>query len=344
MPTFCRHNRFVERCPICSSELPGHAAGDGARGAASTRPAGGRRAARPGGAAAGRRPGRGHEAVRVRREGRAQDDGYRSELVAGLRASADADRLAGEIAFAAGRLQVLAARPPGLYGELRAGAADPEWAAWACFLTAYLCPLEEGEPFAGVRAALEALPSLGAGAAAGADEVLEAVPLGPRSSHAPGRGAQTLRAYAQWVERAGGGQPQAFAGDASWAPERRFERVFERLAIPGLTRTARYELLVLLGRLGLCEVRAESLRLAARRGSEPEDPVTASAKRVFGIGDPLLLERRAQALALELSVPIESLDLALWNWSASQRATLGFPPEAADEGAGGRARSALGLA
>ncbi len=27
MPTFCRHNRFIERCPICSKTLPGRAPG-----------------------------------------------------------------------------------------------------------------------------------------------------------------------------------------------------------------------------------------------------------------------------------------------------------------------------
>jgi len=50
----------------------------------------------------------------VRREGRASDDGYRSELLPGLRASADAHRLADEIGFSAGRLQVLASAPPDL--------------------------------------------------------------------------------------------------------------------------------------------------------------------------------------------------------------------------------------
>jgi hypothetical protein len=343
MPNFCRHNRFIERCPICSKDLPGQSAGP-ARGAG-RRGAGGGQAPRSSGAAAARRQGRGHESVRVRREGRAADDGYRCELVPGLRASVDAARLADEIAFASGRLQALAARPPGLYAELAARSEGLERATWGCLLVAYLCPLEQDEPFAGIGAALEGLPGYAAAAAAGADELVESLPLGPRSSHQPGRGAETLRTYGQWVERAGAGhQAEVFAGDPSWAPERRFERLFERLALPGLTRTARYELLVLLGRLGLYELRADTLQLGGRRTGVAEDATISSAKRVFGIGDPMLLERRAQALAGELSVPVESLDLALWNWSSAERATLGFPPEAADEAAGERARVALGLA
>src|SRR4030088_2120680 len=111
MPTFCRHNRFIERCPICSKTLPGNEPAD-----APSRPRG---ATRAGGGQASPRRGRG-EGLRVRREGRAGEDGYRSDLLPGLRASADARRLAEEIAFSSGRLAALAAQPPGLYAEARA--------------------------------------------------------------------------------------------------------------------------------------------------------------------------------------------------------------------------------
>ena len=50
---------------------------------------------------------------------------------------------------------------------------------------------------------------------------------------------------------------------------------------------------------------------------------------MFGIGDPLLLERRAAALAEAIAVPIEALDLALANWHSPERATLGFRRERA---------------
>jgi len=342
MPTFCRHNRFIERCPICSKTLPGRAPGA----AASPRA---KAPARSRSSAGGSPPRRARgEGVRIRREGRAEDDGYRSELVPGLRASADVLRLIEEIAFSSGRLLALAVEPPGIYEEARTLAReDLERATWMCFLTAYLCPLDGEDPFAGIRRALAAAP--------GELPDLAGIPLGPRTSHDAARAAETLDAYRQWVARGGsaaistqpqpnaGSQAAAFRGDPAWSPARRFERVFERLALPGFARAGRYELLLVLGRLGLYELLPDSLHLAGARGLSTEDLTTLAAKRVFGIGDPLLLERRAAALAQAVSVPIEALDLALGNWHSGERATLGFSSEIQDEGAYERAGDALGL-
>jgi len=319
MPTFCRHNRFIERCPICSKTLPGK------------EPAGGapRRARTAGSGSGAAGPRRGAGGLRVRREGRAAEDGYSNELVPGLRASADAARLAEEIEFAAGRLAALALEPPGLYGEARAvaGAGDLERATWSCVLIAYLGPTEQPDPFAAIRAVLAAAPGprmLGEGLG----ELLDGSELGPRSSHEPGRGEATLEAYGQWVGRAGAdSQAAALTGDEAWTPERRFARLFERLALPGFSRA------------GLYELQADSLQL----GGAGEDPTTLGAKRVFGIGDPLLLERRAGALALQAGVPVEALDLALANWAAPQRASAGFPDWEPEPGAAGDAAAALGL-
>ena len=252
--------------------------------------------------------------LRVHRQQRAAEDGYGSPLLPGLRASADAARLAEEIAFSSGRLLVLQEASelplPDLYAQVRAlVAGDLEQATWTCFLIAYLCPLEGPEPFAGIRQALQV--------ERGALHDLSDVALGPRTSHDPARGARTLDAYRQWVAQAGrseiGQQALAFSGDASWSPQRRFERLFERIALPGLTRAARYELLVLLGALGAYELQADSPHFSARAGGA-EDPATLAAKRVFAIGDPLLLDRRAAALAEAIAVPVGSLELALANW------------------------------
>jgi hypothetical protein len=340
MPTFCRHNRFLERCPICSRTLPGQgpAAKTPRRGAAGGGTSGGQVAGRRGPRA---------ESVRVRREGRAEDDGFRSPLVPGLRASADATRLAEEIAFSSGRLLVLEGDPPDLYGEIRGLAAkDLERATWASFLTAYLSPLDGEDPFAGIRLALAAEPNLagdGSPSGTGPEPYLGDVPLGPRSSHDAARGAETVNAYRQWVQRAGGTQAIAFRGDPSWSAQRRFERLFERLALPGFGRMGRYDLLVTLGYLGLYEMRPDSLHLGGAPGLSGEDPTTLAAKRVFGIGDPLLLERRAGALAQAASLPVEALDLALANWGSRQRATFGFPESTRDDGALERTGDALGI-
>jgi hypothetical protein len=348
MPTFCRHTRFIERCPICSKTLPGDS--PGGRSSRGARPA---RGASARGATRARHP-RG-ENLRVHREGRAEDDGYRAALLPGVHASADAIRLAEEIAFSSGRLLALGTAPPGLYGETRALAErDLEQATWTCFLISYFSPLDfpldgrrrdrqdgDGQdPFAGIRLALAGgFPDV---AFAGGAGDLDEIPLGPRSSHNPARGTGTLLAYRHWAEQ-GGGQARAFSGDPGWSPERRFERLFERLALPGFGRIGRYDLLLTLGGLGLYELRGDSLHLSSARGPSASDPTTLAAKRLFAIGEEIHLERRAAALAQAISVPVDTLDLALANWSSPQRATLGFPPDTCDRSALERARDALGL-
>jgi hypothetical protein len=335
MPTFCRHNRFIERCPICSKTLPGGSSGGRSSGASPRRPAA------SSGRAAGTRRGAG---LRVHHQQRAADDGYGSPLLPGLHASADAARLSEEIAFSHGRLQVLqgavsGVEPPTLYAQARAlVATDIEQATWMCFLTAYLCPLDGPESFAGIRLALQV------DRAQLSD--LSEIALGPRSSHDPARGARTLDAYRQWVAQVGGSeidqQAVAFTGDASWSPQRRFGRLFERLALPGLSRPARYELLMLLGAIEAYELEADSLHFSTPV-SGAEDPSTLAAKRIFAIGDPLLLDRRAAALAEAVCVPIGCLELALANWGSDERATLGFGADAADRATLERARDALEL-
>src|SRR6185503_3955111 len=95
------------KCPICSKELEAEL-----RAQAPPRPPSVRRA-KPAGsqAARARRAGgaRGGGMV-TRRLARAADDGYRNQLVPGLRATADAQRLAAALLAAAERIE-----PPGPY-------------------------------------------------------------------------------------------------------------------------------------------------------------------------------------------------------------------------------------
>jgi hypothetical protein len=289
VPNFCRHGRIVQNCRICSKP-------DAPAARARTTPV--RRAARSGPPA--RATGRGSTAMRVRRVERAADDGYVNELVPGLRATVDAERLADELTFATARLDELAADPPGLYDEVGA-AADEREAAWLVFLIAYLAPTEDSDdPFAGIRAAR-------------AGE-LDDLPLGPRTSHDPAHGSRTLDAFRAWHARTD------LRGEAGWSPQRRFARAYERLALPGLSRGARYDFLVTLGRLGVHELEPGGLLVGGAT-----EPVTVAAKRVFGIGDAINIERRASELAAETGVPMAALDLGLFNWSAPAegRATYG---------------------
>ena len=259
---------------------------------------------------------------------RAADDGYEHELLPGLRSSLDAARLADEIAFAAARLDELSGDPPGLYAEV-ARASDVEEATWLAFLIAYISPLEGEDPWASIAAARTSWAS-------GELPMLEDIALGPRTAHDPARGASTVLAYRAWAQRAGS-QAQAFIGDPAWPHQRRFDRAFERMSLPGFGRAPRYELLVVLGRLGVYDVRPWSLHLS----TDPLDPTVVASKRVLGIGDPLLLQRRAAELVEAVGVPIEALDLGLTNWSRpeGERITAG-----ATVGVEGPRRDAIGAA
>ncbi|HEU0317361.1 MAG TPA: hypothetical protein VFR49_08530, partial [Solirubrobacteraceae bacterium] len=290
MPTFCRHGGVIEACPICRSTIE-----------SPTTP--GRRtprakpAARPRtGAGGASRSGPARGGVRVSREARATDDGYRCLLVPGLRAEVEARSLARELAFACGRLERLAVDPPGLFAEA-ASAADLEEATWLAFVIVHLSPLETDDPFAGIRAARTTWRS-------GATPGLEGVALGPRSSVDATRSPRTLDGYRRWAAGSGS-QEAAFTGDPGWSPERRFERVYERLSLPGFGRQARFDLLTTLGHLGRYPLRAPGLLLTE------DDATGIAAKRVFAIGDRRTLERRASALAEAAGVPPEALDLAL---------------------------------
>jgi hypothetical protein len=320
VPEFCRHNRFRHRCPICSHE-------QGEATAAATPPRRSVPRARSG--ARPRRPSSSSSrSVRVRREARAPDDGYESPLVTGLRSSQDAGRLADELGRAAGRLAVLATAPPGLYAEA-ASEPDPEEGLWLMFLIAYLGPLDDEDPWAGIRTARTSWQAGGGLAAVD-------VPVGPRGAHDPERGTRTVDAYRAWAERAGS-QQAGLEGQAAWPAERRFARAFERLALPGLHRDARFELLVGAGRLGLVELRAGTLALGG------SDPTGLAARRVFGIADPLLLDRRAAALAEAAELPLDALDGALWSFGRGAAAGLGVRADVVDDDARERSAAALGV-
>ena len=74
------------------------------------------------------------------------------------------------------------------------------------------------------------------------------------------------------------------------------------------------------------------------------DPVTLAAKRLLGIGDPLLLERRAAELARACGVSLEALDAAFFNWERDEHSTLGMDPGLEpDPVVLSGARAALGL-
>ena len=325
MPEFCRHGRFLQNCRICNRPEPKPAGRTPSRSSSSA-------PARP----------RGGSGVVVKRMARAVEDGYESELVPGLKASGDARRLAAELAFSASRLAELAADPPGLYAEA-ALAEDLEESLWLAFLVAHLGPAtpDGAEAPDGDSATGDEAPD--GDSATGADpfatirdvrvpwasgevpQLADGAVLGPRTTVDPKQPTRTVEAYRAWAARHGGGsQAAALTGDDNWSAERRFARVFERLSLPGFPRAGRFEFLVSLGRLGLVDVSPADLQLG-----DASDATVLSAKRVFGIGERFLMERRAADLAAEADVPLDAFDLALFNFGQPEtaRATMGSGAE-----------------
>ena len=283
MPLFCRHNRLTQNCPICSRELAAER-----RSSTPARPARTRSGARTGGGQR-RAPG-----VVTRRFARAADDGYRNSLVPGLRATADAERLAAALGWADARLE-----PPGPHPAV---AEEPvqEEAFWLALLLALVPP--------GATDLHEAIVASRPGWASG------------EAPEIPGADPRTVPAYRAWVERSGT-QAEAFLGEPGWSPKRRFGRAFERLALPGLGRGARYELLLTLGCAGVAELEADALHIG-----KVDDATTLAAKRLLVSGDAMLLERRAADLATACRVRIGALDRALAVWGEGEAPDTEAPP------------------
>jgi hypothetical protein len=294
---FCRHNRLTANCPICSKEMEAEL-----RAKAPPRPASVRRAAPSGSTPRARRAAAARTGGLVTRKlARAEDDGYRNALVPGLRATADAERLAGALLDAADRLE-----PPGPY-EAVATEPDREQATWLAFLLALIGP-DAPEVQDAVAAAAPRFED---------GELPEGTPFPPAHGRA-------IAAYRQWAQRAGS-QVAGFTGEADWSPQRRFARVFERLALPGLGRAPRFELLVTLGAAGVYELVPDLLQLSVE-----DDTTTQAAKRVLLSGDKMLLERRSRDLAAACELPLAALDrgLAVWGTPGAQVELAAEPPAA----------------
>jgi hypothetical protein len=277
MPLFCRHNRLTANCPICGPELNADLA---AKAPPRDRPA--RVSAKPRAASASRAGGR-RGGVVTTRMARAVDDGYRTPLAPGLRATADAERLAGALAAAAERLE-----PPGPYEQVARESHD-EQATWLAFLLALG----------------------GADAPERREALLEAAPTWEDEAAAlPEWAERPVAAYRAWARRSGS-QAAGITGEPDWTPERRFARAFERLALPGFNRAARFDMLAVLGAAERYPLRADTLGLGLE-----EDATSVAAKRLLQSGDRMLLERRAHDLAEAGGVPLAALDRGLAVWDA----------------------------
>lgn len=317
MPTFCRHNRLLANCTICAREQNFEVrplVSPGGHRVSEPRERTGARAPRSPRDAAQRRPPAARQAppvrsgtVRVRRLARGAEDGYESPLVPGLRSGEDAARLASEIGFAAARIALM---------ELLAAGERTQHAP-AIWLELASAGDPNGRTERAVGHVLSGLRGI--------------------ESDAGREGA--LAAVLAWGQRQGS-LAAALSGELNWTPERRFERAFERLGtLHGFNRDISFELLTLLGGLGVYPMAAGQLFLSG------ENEATLAAKRVFGIGDRQLLERRAAVLAQACGAPLAALDLALHDWGTGTRTAGEAEADSSSVAVlTGKALHALGLA
>lgn len=335
VPTFCRHGRFEASCAICRQEKAKsepQAVRPQTKGTAARRPT-------SSSTAPTQRTGRSRTVVTGKLT-RNADDGFRSDLLPGVRSSADAMVLAQELTLAEARLSSIATADAGPWAIIGAQAGDQARAFVAALVVAVASPDGTAGSLVTAAGALAALEPLLAdvddsGAIAGASTIAEILDAGPRGPRAHDAAGVALAVPAQLAQRSGGSLAAGLQGEASWTPERRFARLLDRLALKGLPRAVRYDLLVALGRSGALPLRADGLHLGS-------DQVTDAAKRLFAVADVALLERRAAALVEATDVAWDALELALWNiagadatgsgaaarWSTAKPATdLGLPGE-----------------
>ena len=123
---FCRHNRLTSKCPICSRELEDNLRAQAPVRHVTPRKTGASSTPRSRASSSPRSSGR----LVTRKLARAADDGYRNGLVPGIKATADAERLAHAVTQAHDRLD-----PPGPYTAIDE-TPDVEQATWLAFLFA----------------------------------------------------------------------------------------------------------------------------------------------------------------------------------------------------------------
>ena len=304
VPTFCRHNRLEATCPICARKRtdgrrrlePRRATPRPARSASAARAV--RRAAaackRAPHGARGRRRLRARAAARAAQLRRRGAAGRRARLRGG--APGRAVRPTRPASTPTWRARPTSRRPPGW------PSSSPTCRPWRATTRG--------------RRSRAARTTLGVGRAADA--------RGRRARAARRARSRARRIDPAGLPRVGGARRLAGAGlhrRARVARQRRFDRAFERLSLPGFGRAPRFELLVVLGRLGRLR-RAPVVAAALRRRARPD---VVASKRVFGIGDPLLLQRRAARPRRPASASRSRRSTSRWPTGCAPRASASRP-------------------
>lgn len=119
---------------------------------------------------------------------------------------------------------------------------------------------------------------------------------------------KVISSFVEWVRFSGGSPSQALAVSNDVAPEEGFDLLFRSLNVQRFGRTGKFDMLCLIGDLGLIKIRPGSCYLSGSTGP------LRGAIELFGQKTPAELTRLSDRLAKKLGVAVEVFEDALCNW------------------------------
>lgn len=126
--------------------------------------------------------------------------------------------------------------------------------------------------------------------------------------------AAAFESYVEWIRRAGGHR-QLFGGTlarASGNGRAAFDELFRSMDVASFGRTAKFDYLVMIGKLTIAPLEPGSLYLAGATGPR------VGGRLLFGASLPIgTVDARAVELADALGVPVHVVEDALCNWQKS---------------------------
>jgi hypothetical protein len=128
-------------------------------------------------------------------------------------------------------------------------------------------------------------------------------------SHKPVILYRVIRSFIQWVNDNGGSPGSAFQPRANGGPGVHFDHLYHSLkGIFRFGRTGAFDLLCMLGDMGILPVRTDSCHLVGSTGP------LRGARKLWGMRPPRELNRLADSTAKTLKIPFEIFEDALCMW------------------------------
>jgi Alpha-glutamyl/putrescinyl thymine pyrophosphorylase clade 3 len=141
--------------------------------------------------------------------------------------------------------------------------------------------------------------------------------------------AAIIESFVKWVDDNSHGDPYEHLQAASKgrSPELAFDHAYRTLTVTRFGRTARFDLLCLLGNLGILDVSPPHCYLSNATGPKSGAVLMVTGKKSGRVTE--RVDRVIRKLQRHLGVPVEAMEDALCNWqkrpkSARRTAELGY--------------------